>query len=816
MRAQCGSVWLSLWLCATAAFPPFAQTGARPGNLSRLVSIGRFEVSPTIDGKLDDPAWREAAALRDFYQTQPGDNTVPSHPTTIKIGYDKERLYLGIYAVDDPKKVRATMAKRDNITSDDYVAIYLDTFNDRRRAYLLMFNPLGAQQDGLFSEGSEPDFSVDVVMESKGALTDDGYSIEVAIPFKSLRYEAGKGRLWGVHALRYIRRLDEEDSWVPLRRDKAGLDKAGAKETRARFLAQAGHITGLEEIATRRALEIIPVLTIAETGRRVRALPPVAAPPVAATPDPGRFVNQPINADAGLTGKVTLTPAVTFDFALNPDFAEVEADQPQVTANQRFPLFFEERRPFFLEGADLFRTPIRTFHSRTIIDPDVALKLSGKRGRVNFGALLASDNAPGNFSEDERNDPAQGPAIARFIDHNAYAGVLRVRRDVGDQSSLGLTATSYDFIEKHNKLAGVDGRLSLNRNTFLTFQLLGASSRRSFYDPEENRDVYRTGNGFAYYAELNRTGRRLNLQLSGAGYTRDYRADLGFTTRADTNIWSVYARYNSEPQPQRKLISWSALYTTLVQFDWRGRSQYAYHFPRVALNFRRQTFLQLAVYRDYARLFEEEFGAKRTATRAGAFFGPAERSTFWNGYTITFGTNPTRKYSANVIVDGSWKVFDYDFGAGAKFPRVSPAALADPNAPLDPGPGNTNDITASFAWRPAEAFRASIDYTKSRLVRIDTRRMAYDQNLWSLRASYNFTRFTFARARVDYDTLASRLRGQFLLGWTPHPGTSLYAGYNDDLNYNGYSPFTARFERGLRRNQRTIFVKMSYLLRRGL
>lgn len=812
MRAQCGSVWLSVWFCATAALSSYAQ----PGGQAQPLSIRRFETAPVIDGKLDEPAWREAAALRGFRQTQPGDNAEPSYPTTVLLGYDRDRLYLGVHAKDDPKKVRSTVARRDDITSDDYIAIYMDTFNDRRRAYLLMFNPLGAQQDGLFSEGSEPDFSVDIVMESKGTLTEDGYSIEVAIPFKSLRYEAGKGKLWGVHALRYIRHLDEEDSWAPLRRDKAGLDRSGSKDARARFLAQAGHITGLEEIATERAFEIIPVLTIAETGRRVRALPPGASLPDPSPPDRGRFVNQPVNVVAGLTGKVTLTPGVSFDFALNPDFAEVEADQPQVTANQRFPLFFEERRPFFLEGADIFRTPVLTFHSRTIIDPDAALKLSGKRGRTNFGALLASDKAPGNFSEDERNDPAQRQSIARFIDHNAYAGVLRVRRDVGDQSSVGLIATSYNFIEDHNHLGGVDGRLSMGRNTFFTFQLLGAGSRRVFYEPEEDRNAYRTGNGFAYFTQLNRTGRRLNLQLSGEGYTKDYRADLGFTTRTDTNRWSVYARYNSEPHPHRKLISWSALYTTLVQFDWRGRSQYAYHFPRVALSFKRQTFLQLAAYRDYARLFEEEFGAKRTATRTGAFFGPAERSVFWNGYTITVGTNPGRKYSANVVVDGSWKVFDYDFGAGPKFPRVSPAALANPNAPMDPGPGNTNDITASFVWRPAEAFRASIDYTKSRLVRIDTGRTAYDQNIWSLRASYYFTRFTFARARVDYDTLAARARGQFLLGWTPHPGTSLYIGYNDDFNYNGYSPFTNQFERGLRRNQRTFFIKMSYLLRRGL
>src|SRR5262249_53275222 len=160
--------------------------------------------------------------------------------------------------------------------------------------------------------------------------------------------------------------------------------------------------------------------------------------------------------------------------------------------------------------------------------PDVALKMSGKRGRTSFGALLASDNAPGNFSEDERNDPATFPTIARFIDHNAYAGVLRVKRDVGDQSNLGLIATSYNFIEKHNQLSGVDGRLSLNNNTFFTFQMLGSTSRRFFYDPESDRNEYREGNGLAYSAELNRAGRRLNLQFSGEGFTRDFRADLGY------------------------------------------------------------------------------------------------------------------------------------------------------------------------------------------------------------------------------------------------------------------------------------------------
>src|SRR5262249_10660253 len=153
MRAHNSCMWLSVLLCATAAFSSSTQTGAQTGKQAQPVStitVGRFDTAPTIDGRLDEVVWRGAAALRDFRQTHPGDNTAPSYPTTILLGYDNRRLYLGIRAADDPKKVRATVAKRDDITSDDYIAIYLDTFNDRRRAYLLMFNPLGAQQDGLF------------------------------------------------------------------------------------------------------------------------------------------------------------------------------------------------------------------------------------------------------------------------------------------------------------------------------------------------------------------------------------------------------------------------------------------------------------------------------------------------------------------------------------------------------------------------------------------------------------------------------------------------------------------------------------------
>src|SRR5215207_6549530 len=172
-------------------------TIALPTEKSRPVAVTRFERVPVIDGRLDEEVWKTAAVLKDFYQINPGDNTAPTYPTEALLGYDSHTLYIGFRCADDPTKVRATLARRDAILgTEDTVRILLDTFNDKRRAYVLAFNPLGVQQDGVRTEGSGVDFSVDVVMESKGVTTADGYTVEAAVPFKSLRYEAGEGKQW--------------------------------------------------------------------------------------------------------------------------------------------------------------------------------------------------------------------------------------------------------------------------------------------------------------------------------------------------------------------------------------------------------------------------------------------------------------------------------------------------------------------------------------------------------------------------------------------------------------------------------------------
>ncbi|HEX8921427.1 MAG TPA: DUF5916 domain-containing protein, partial [Pyrinomonadaceae bacterium] len=455
-----------------------------PPDKLRPLTLSHFDKPPIIDGRLDDEAWKTSTVVKDFYQTQPGDNIQPSEETEVLLGYDEKNLYLGFRAHDEPGKVRATVAKRDEVSADDNVSVYLDTYNDKRKAYILAFNPLGVQADGILTEGVGEDYSFDLVMESKGVLTADGYTVEVAIPFKSLRYAAGTDKLWGVHFFREIKRFNGEvDSWMPISRDISGT------------LNQEGHLKTPEGISSAHTLEIIPSLTLSETGKRVATIPPSVLDANPALLDPGRLVNQPVSVDPGLTMKYGITPTVTLDFTLNPDFAQVEADQTVVTANQRFPIFFAEKRPFFLEGIDIFQTPLTAVHTRAIVDPDVAVKLTGKVNRNTFGLLLASDNAPGNFTGDERLDPNNAP----FLDKNAYIGVLRFKHDVGKESSIGMIATTYNFIQEHNQLGGIDGRFRLSPQTVVNFQLLGTTSRHKFFDPDLGHSIYRTGNALGYY-----------------------------------------------------------------------------------------------------------------------------------------------------------------------------------------------------------------------------------------------------------------------------------------------------------------------------
>ncbi len=790
-------------------------------NKKAPVRIPKSTAPPVIDGVLNDPIWQEAAVFGDFIQTQPGDNVAPKHHTDFLMAYDSKNIYFAFRAKQDRNTIRATVARRDNIWNDDYFILYMDTFNDKRQAYALGWNPLGIQADGTMTEGRGEDYSVDIIMESKGVVTEDGFNIEVAIPFKSLRYEAGKNKNWGLHVFRRVKYNNNElDSWMPNNRSINGS------------LIQSGHITGLEGVETTRQLEINPSLTVSQTGRRSRHT-------FDGNPD-GRYVNEGVKADFGMTAKFSLSPTVTLDFAYNPDFAQVEADAPVSTANVRFPIFFAEKRPFFLERIDIFQTGMNVVNTRAIVDPDIALKLTGRRGKNTFGIMYASDNAPGNFSVDERESllicqRARTTSAfcpnERSMDQNADIGVLRVKRDVGRFHNLGFTATTYNFVDRHNNTAGFDGRFKLTPKIVAEFQVLGTNSRRSFYDPDLNQNQYRTGNGFGYRYYIQRTDRNLFMEAFGSGRTRDYRADVGFTSRTDTNNAGTFVQYQTDRDAKKTIIFKRLFNNSQITYDWVGRSQGAQSNTQGMLAFQKQIFIGGGFEYGYERVFEHEFGARRTAARPtqGAFFGNSpERSAHRKEVYGFIEASPAKQWFVLFVLSQNFGSLDYDFGAGPKYPRVSApyvqwfetcgqfgSVCTTPPPKQDPGAGDLTYIESSVRYQPTTAFQIQLNYNRSRLTRHDTDRVAFDDNILSLRSTYQFTRNVFARMRLDYSNISTRVRPQFVFGWTPSPGTAVYAGYNDDMNLNGFNPYTGRREPGFAGNGRSFFIKMSYLFRKS-
>ncbi len=770
---------------------PSGKKGDGAAEKSAMVKIPLFDQRPVIDGKLDDEIWKKAVKFNDFLQVNPGDNIAPTNPTEVLVGFDTKFLYLAFKAFDDPGKIRATVAQRDSIFIDDNVGVFLDTYHDQRRAYALYFNPLGIQADSIFTEGTGNDFTVDIVMESKGQVTTDGYVVEVAIPFKSLRYSSGKNRVWGINFFREVKRGENEiDSWVPISRDKSGQ------------LAQFGQIGGIEEIGKGRTLDIIPSFVMSETGRRARTF----GVPLT-DPDTGRFLNERGKFDPGLTVKLGINSSTTLAFTINPDFAQVESDQRVVTANQRFPIFYPEKRPFFLEGVEIFQTPLNPLNTRAIIDPDMAIKLSGKRGKNSFGILVASDNAPGDYTDDEKNDPFFRPYIERFIDKNAFMSTLRYKRDLGKENSLGFISTTYNFPDENNYTGGFDGRFRLDPTTFVSFQTLGTFSKRcfEFFLGDINCS---TRNGFGYYGQYDNSGRHWSYNLTGSGRTRNYIADIGFTPRIDSNRNAFTVKYNSDFKPNRTLLNWNVSNTSVINYNWKGFLQSAVDEVQANFTFPAQTFIGIGANKGYERLFQDEFGT--------VFAGnDNERSSYYTNFFGYVGTTPSKKVSVFLFLGQTWGIFDYDFGAGFKFPRVSPGALTNPfGAPLDPGPGNSFNASLNLTLQPTDKLLIKFDFTKSFLKRRDTDLLAYDTNIYSGLATYRFSRFLSARARTDYETLSGGLGGQYLFAWEPKPGTALFIGYNNSLVYRGLNPFTFNRENGLNRDGQTFFIKFSYLFRK--
>ncbi len=476
----------------------YAQTPPVPLAATRLTA------PPVIDGKLGDE-WRSAPPSPLTFQTQPGDNAAPSERTEFRLGYDDTHLYLAIRAWDsDPSAIRGRVTRRDDIFADDYVTVHLDTYDDRRRAYVFSFNPLGIQGDGLYNEGVSTgrnfdgniDRTWDGVLTSKGLVVEDGYIIEVAIPFNSLRYQLGADRSWGLHVQRWIARKAESISWRPISREVPSL------------LTQMGALSGISDVGRGPSIDVIPTLTTAISADRQLD---------------GSLANT-TDYEPGITGSWAMTPNVTLSATANPDFSQIEADVPQIEVNQRFPLRYAEKRPFFLEGGQFFRSPgaLNFVETRQIVDPDWGAKLTAKSGRNTYALLVAADAAPGLTVP--TNHPNYGQA--------AQVAIGRYQRDILQNSTVGAFVTTRHFADRDNTVIAVDGQLRLPRQT------VGYQGSLSFTD-----DAQGQATGDATYVWYDFVGRHWRVFVNDQRISGDYRADLAFVRRTGFKMNSTNIGY---------------------------------------------------------------------------------------------------------------------------------------------------------------------------------------------------------------------------------------------------------------------------------
>ncbi len=472
-------------------------------NEEKIYQIPRIDAEIHIDGRLDEPVWeREAAHFSMDIEVMPAENVTAPAKGECFLMYDKNHLYAAFRAYDPhPDQIRAHLSDRDEMWNDDLVGVLLDTFNDENRGFAFFANPLGVQADEIFSEGgSKEDQSWDAIWASAGNITDFGYVVEMAIPFRAMQFQPSEEeQIWGFAPLRiYPRSRRHQISGFPIDRDQMNC-----------LLCQLPKIKGFAGAEPGRNIELDPTITGLRSDRR--------------TPFPsGSLEKDKAQADVGLSGRWGFTNNLTLSAAVNPDFSQVEADVAQLEINKQFALYYPEKRPFFLEGQDFFETPFRALYTRSIADPEWGIKVSGKEGPHALGIFSAQDS----FT----NLIFPGPEGSRStsLSQSAFANAMRYRRDIGNSSTLGLLVTDREGKSYHNRVGGVDGLLRLTKADTLTFQLLGSQTAY----PQDSAAAYGQDleglSGYAGRIELSRQTRSYILFGEYADIHPDFRADLGF------------------------------------------------------------------------------------------------------------------------------------------------------------------------------------------------------------------------------------------------------------------------------------------------
>jgi len=500
------SACVKLMLCMAALCPltMAAEPAERIGpRVPHQVMPATSEV--TIDGRLDEQAWRDALELELGFEVRPGENVVPPVKTYVYLTYSERALLVAFRCLDpDPERIRARYNDRDSSWNDDFVGIVIDTFNDQRRAYELLVNPLGVQIDAFNDEvGDNYDESWNAIWDSAGRITDEGYMVEMSVPFNQLRFQPSDGpQVWGFDGIRSFPRTDKHHIGL-FPRDRS-LNS---------YLSQSEKLVGFDGADPGRNIEIVP--TAVSSRRDVR------------DPATGSIVDGDADSELGLSARWGITPNLTLNGTVNPDFSQVEADAVQLDINETFAIFFPETRPFFLEGADFFRTRMQLVHTRTIADPSAALKTTGKVGDHTFGVFVAEDDItnlviPG----------AETSSSARY-NTSATNAVGRYRYDFGANSTVGAMYTDRQGEDGYyNRVLSLDARWFITPKDNFSVNLAGSDTQ---YNRQMETDLGVLADepmeDTALSIGFNHSERFWNVRASHADYGEDFRTDIGFIPR---------------------------------------------------------------------------------------------------------------------------------------------------------------------------------------------------------------------------------------------------------------------------------------------
>ncbi len=733
------------------------------------VSIPRLESEVVIDGRLDEPVWQQAARLTGFHQYQPVDGRLAEEETEVRVWYAPNAVYFGIIAHDSlAQAIRATVADRDNLDADDRVTLYLDTFNDRRRAFFFTVNPLGVQEDGVRSEGGftagslqggTTDKNPDFLWQSKGQVTDSGYVVEIRIPFKSLRYPGNGAQTWGINIQRRVQRTGYDDTWTDTRRANAS------------FLLQAGTMTGLHDLQRGITTEIQPFVTAQANGQRTTN---------------GSFSREDFSPSAGVNLRLGLSSNLSVDATYNPDFSQIESDASLVTVNERFALFFPEKRPFFLEGIELFAGPNQLIYTRQIVNPLVGGKVTTKFGKTNLANLVAIDEQKGA---------------------NAFFTLTRARRDIGSNSTAGLVVTTRDQDGAFNRVIAGDARIVFGKLYYVAGQLGGSWTRDASGNPTRSSPLWE--------AEYDRTGRSwgFNYKLTGIG--EDFSAQGGFVPRNDVvqgrafNRLSFYGARGAWIEQfttfggAERIWQYGGLFTHDIEGTesadaslslrggWRASAHGEHHFVD----------FDSASYSSYQ-------------TTQGGILSP---------YKALPGVSNGFSFSGSVTTP-TWQTMN----ATARVARSRGAIFAEGSR------GYETRITASLSLRPTGSIRLTASNTYSRITRDRDGSEFARTIIPRVKLEYQPNRSLFFRVVGEYvsqrqaaledartgDSLvvggtpsapqaSNRLRLDWLISFEPTTGTVAFLGYGSSLDDT--SPF--RFRR-VQRSSDGFFVKLAYQIRR--